>query len=297
VDGKTILIGALGVGAVGFIAYRLSRPGQTTVVQGGGGGPAPQEMAHLAQQAQAPALQAVSSLQEGILGLAKQYQQESASTKDMIAKMQQQTAQMITSQTQTFGQALEKIATMQTSLGDKMAQQIASVISSQQQFQQQLVSQIQQSTTTSRNTLDSVLAGFEQIIGAVTAKQTTTLPATTQQTPRQLATTPLTTRQPATTQPTTNIDDANFMAHIAPGASADYWGGTVYKALSSDSNTAVYSVGGQNYVLNKATGEVTLNGQRVAYVKPDEEDMQIVYDTSGKQIGALNTTYNTFIPR
>jgi hypothetical protein len=346
VDGKTILIGALGIGAVGFIAYRLSRPGQTTVVQGGGGGPSPQEMAQLAQQAQAPALQAVSSLQEGILGLARQYQQESASTKDMIAKMQQQTAQMIAAQTQVFGQALDKIAQMQTALGDKMAQQIASVISTQQQFQQQLVSQIQQSASSSRSTLDSVLSGFGQVIGAAMGKSATTQPAATQQAPipsSSVSVTPqdLTRLQSVATGPIPQIPGAKYAetdsyiyvsAHdphnkadmlipkkvssfnpqgtlipgsheqiispsqMAPGSTTTYpYGGqTVVKALTGDSKTATFSVGGQNYVVNKATGTVTSNGQVVAYTKTVAAGIQDVYDASGKRIGSLDTSYNTF---
>jgi hypothetical protein len=358
VDVKTIALGALGIGAVGFIAYRLSRQGQTTVVQGGGGGggPSPQEMAQLAQQAQAPALQAVSSLQEGILGLARQYQQESASTKDMIAKMQQQTAQMIAAQTQTFGQALEKIAQMQTALGDKMAQQIASVISSQQQFQQQLVSQIQQSATSSRSTLDSVLSGFGQVIGAVMAKPSTTQPVTTQQTTTKPATAAPTTsssttisqqelarlqslasgpvplipgakyaetdryiyvssndphnqvsmmipkkENPATWNPQGTLIPGSHEqiispSQMAPGSTTTYpYGGqTVVKALTGDSKTSTFSVGGQNYVVNKSSGTVTSNGQVVAYTKTVAAGIQDVYDTSGKRLGSLDTSYNTF---
>jgi hypothetical protein len=348
VDVKTIALGALGIGAVGFIAYRLSRPGQTTVVQGGGGGPSPQEMAQLAQQAQAPALQAVSSLQEGILGLARQYQQESASTKDMIAKMQQQTAQMIAAHTQVFGQALDKIAQMQTALGDKMAQQIASVIATQNQFQQQLVSQIQQSASSSRSTLDSILSGFGQVIGAAMGKPATTQPAATQQTPIPSSSVSVTPQELARLQsvaagPVPNIPGAKYMetdrnilvslrepnnrvelmipkkenaaswnpqgtlipgsheqiispSQMAPGSATTYpYGGqTVIKAVSSDRGTTTFSVGGQNYVVDKSSGTVTSNGQVVAYTKNFGWGAQDVYDTSGKRIGSLDTSYNTF---
>lgn len=286
-DGKTIALGALGIGAVGFIVYRLSRPVQPTVVQGGGGGPSPQEMTQLAQQAQAPALQAVSSLQEGILGLAKQYQQESASTKTAISQMQQQTAQMIAAQTQTFSQALEKIANMQTTLGDKMAQQIASVISSQQQFQQQLVSQLQQGATNSSDILNGVISSFGQIIGAVMANQVPTQPVPT---------------RPVTMQPAQNsgrtVKPWTF-EQIAPGAvtTSPYSGSTVTKAVTSDAQKAIFNISGQTFVLDKNTGTVTNNGQIVAQTKNLEWGIQEVLDTSGKRLGYLDTSTYTYIAK